>query len=105
MITLVINAGGWTFNKDAVTDVWFGEQRNATISVYDTLSESGSPQADNLPQRSCNHWCHAVGHFAGLLNRPIQVMFDFENEFSAPPPFNIEASSLDGQFRPPRLLS
>lgn len=31
LITLVINAGGWSFNKETVADVWFDEKQNCAV--------------------------------------------------------------------------
>ena len=39
MITLVINAGGWTFNKEAVADVWFDEQRSMAMDIDHSPTE------------------------------------------------------------------
>ncbi len=104
MITLVINAGGWTFNKEAVADVWFDEQRSL---VMDDDHSSAEPEDLKTisPKSPCNHWCHAVGHFIGLLGQPTPVMPEFANEFSIQQSPAILFSSPDGRFRPPRLLS
>ena len=104
LITLVINMGGWTFNKEAVADVWFDEQRS--LAVDDGHSSTGHEDLKAVsPQSPCNHWCHAVGHFMGLLSQSAPVTPEFTNEFSIQQFPAIQLSSPDGRFRPPRLLS
>jgi hypothetical protein len=104
MITLVINAGGWTFNKEAVADVWFDEQRSVTMDVDHSPLGANSAQADSH-KTPCNHWCHAVGHFVGLLNHSVSVIPEFAQGYPAQYSLIIQSSSPDGNFRPPRLLS
>jgi hypothetical protein len=105
LITLVINMGGWTFNKEAVADVWFDEQRSLAMGDDHSSSESEGLKANVSPPSPCNHWCHAVGHFMGLLGQPAPVTPEFANEFSVPQSPVIQFSSPDGRFRPPRYLS
>ena len=81
LITLVINMGGWTFNKEAVADVLFEEHRS--LSVADGHSSTGHEDIKTVSAQSpCNHWCHAVGHFMGLLGQSASVTPEFINEFS-----------------------
>lgn len=105
LITLVINMGGWTFNKEAVADVWFDEQRSLAMGDDHSSSESAGLKADVSPKSPCNHWCHAVGHFMGLFSQSAPVTPEFTNEFSIQQFPAIQLSSPDGRFRPPRLLS
>lgn len=104
LITLVINAGGWTFNKEAVADVWFDEQRSQAVS--DGHSSIGSEELKSAsPQSPCNHWCHAVGHFMGLLGQAAPVTPEFADQYSIQQPLTIQFLSPEERFRPPRLLS
>ena len=104
VITLVINAGGWTFNKEAVADVWFGEQRS--LAVDDGHSSTGHEDLKAVSSQSpCNHWCHAVGHFMGLLGQSVSATPEFSNEYSVQQFLAIQPSSPDGLFRPPRRIS
>ena len=104
LITLVINMGGWTFNKEAVADVWFDEQRS--LAVDDGHSSIGHDDLKTVsPQSPCNHWCHAVWHFMGLFGQPVSVTPEFANEFSIQQCSTIQFSSPDGPYRPPRHLS
>lgn len=107
LITLVINAGGWTFNKDAVADVWFDEQlEQHSLVVNDNHSSDESevfkPVYSKIP---CNHWCHSIGHFVGLHSQFAFAPPEFINEYSKQQPLPIHLSLPDGTFRPPRLLS
>lgn len=104
LITLVINMGGWTFNKEAVADVWFDEQRS--LAMDDGHSLTGHQDLNTVPsEHSCNHWCHAVGHFVGFLSQSASVTPEFANVFYIQQFPAIQFSSPDGPFRPPRHLS
>lgn len=101
MLTLASNAFGWTFNKDAVADVWFAEQ--SSLAVDDgNFSSSHEEIKASSPEKPCNHWCHAVGHFMGLLSQPVIVMPEFADNYSIQQSAPIQLLSLDGLFRPPR---
>ena len=104
VITLVINAGGWTFNKEAVADVWFNGQQNLAVDSGHASVESACTKTVS-PKSSCNHWCYAVGHFVGLFSHLDSVTFEFANEYSAQRCCIIQSSFPDGRFRPPQLLS
>src|SRR3989338_6634913 len=101
LITLVINMGGWTFNKEAVADVWFDEQCSVVIGDGHSSSEPEGLKANVSPQSPCNHWCHAVGHFMGLLGQSASVAPEFTNEFSVQQSPTIQFSSPDSPYRPP----
>lgn len=104
MITLVINAGGWTFNKEAVADVWFDEQRS--LAVDDGHPSTGHENLKAVsPENPCNHWCHAVEHFMGLLSQSTTVIPELADKYSIQQPFTFQFISHDGRFRPPRLFS
>ena len=61
LITLVINAGGWTFNKEAVADVLFDEQY--CQAVGDDRSSAEPEDTKTVSSKiPCNHWCHTIGH-------------------------------------------
>lgn len=104
MITLVINAGGWTFNKEAVADVWFEEQRSQAIDDDHTSVKAGDLKT--ISHKSlCNHWCHSVGHFMGLLSQSASVTPEFANEYSIQQSLALLFSIPDSRFRPPQHLS
>jgi len=104
LIALVINMGGWTFNKKAVTDVWFGEQRSLAVDNEHSLTEHKGLKVVSH-QIPCNHWCHAVGHFMGLPGQLAFVTPKFTNEFPIQQYATIQVSSPDGLYRPPRHLA
>lgn len=104
VITFVINAVGWTFNKEAVADVWFNGQHCPT--EVDAHS-SAKPQdlITGSYQIPCNHWCHTIGHFIGLLS-PMEFMtLEFANTYALQLSSTIQFFAPDGRFRPPRILS
>lgn len=99
IVTLVVNAGGWTFNRDAMADV-MADAREAVVLQADAID--AQIPADKTP---CNHWCHAVGHFVGM---PTGWQVTFPS--IAPELFSVLSypkisSQPDGLFRPPRTIS
>ena len=103
LLTLVINAG-WTFNKEAVADLWFDEQRS--LAAADGHSSAEPEHIGSIsPKSPCNHWCHAVGHFIGIFFlHPVPLMKVGDDYFpvckSSPLPFLPES-----HYRPPRLFA
>lgn len=104
LITLVINFGGWTFNQEAVADVWFDEQSCMAVDDGHASVETEDHKTVSSKIR-CNHWCHIVGHFVGLFSQGASVTPEFTNEYSIQRSFTIQSYFPDGRFRPPRLLS
>lgn len=100
LITLLVNAGGWTFNGAAVADVFFQEtQQN------DAAAMAGEPESCTT-KAVCNHWCHAVGHFVGLFPSPLGIIpaVATGDRFAAKRLIILPLLPA-GHFRPPRLLS
>lgn len=104
VITLVINVGGWTFNKEAVADMWFDEQQSIASGSQQSFTKSDAAKADSA-QIPCNHWCHAFGHFVGLHSHWAPIFSEFTNDQIPYTSLVIDPSSPDGRFRPPRLIS
>ena len=104
VITLVVNVGGWTFNTEALADVLLGDQETVLVK---SVQASDPSEAGNLaaPEEPCNHWCHAVGHFIGLLSPMGFITLEFANAYATQQSSTIQFSAPDGRFRPPRLLS
>ena len=100
MLTLASNAFGWTFNKDAVADVWFSEQ--SSLAVDEGNFSSGHEEIKASSEKPCDHWCHTVGHFIGLLSQPVIVMPEFADNYSVQQSSSLQDLSPDGLFRPPR---
>lgn len=104
LITLVINAGGWTFNKEAVADVWFDEQRSLAADDGCASDKADATQTDS-PNILCNHWCHTIGHFVGLLTQMLHAMPESASEYSNQQSIAVQFYSPDGRYRPPRFPS
>ena len=104
LITLVINAGGWAFNQEAVADVWFDEQRCLTVDDGHTSTTPDATQTDT-PNIPCNHWCHAIVHLVGLHRQIAHVTSEFTSEYPAQQSLSNLFSFPDCLYRPPRFSS
>ena len=103
MLPLVSNAVGWTFNSEAVADVWFEAQINSSVVADQTFDEHADGETVSH-QDPCNHWCHAVGHFMGLPSQAtFMTPYLSSNHF-----ISLQAILLpyspDDLFRPPRSI-
>lgn len=104
LITLVINVGGWTFNPEAVVDMGLDDQTSLAAGGALVSAPSDTGEADSV-QLPCNHWCHAVANFMGLVSPWVPIFSALVNR---PIPYAFRAiapSAPDGRFRPPRLIS
>lgn len=104
LITLVINTSGWTFNREAVADTLQVAQQTTQIDDAATATQPGEGQSD-IKGVVCNHWCHAVDHFAGIFYLQPTLLMEASNAYSVckrpiAPPFLPE-----DLYRPPRLFS
>ena len=106
LITLLVNAGGWTFNREAVADVLFGEQETVAPAGRSNSPQTGYFHCEPIKAKTpCNHWCHAEGHFLGLFGQALTLSpKSIECDFSQITRF-IPEPVHEGLFRPPRLLS
>ena len=105
LITLVINAGGWTFNLEAVADVFLMEASPMTLVDDESFTEQSGDGKTSLNGVVCNHWCHAVHHFVGIFPLHPILQMEASGDYFV---FlrNIALSYLpEGQYRPPRLFS
>lgn len=104
VITLEINAGGWTFNREAVADAFLEAPQTVQADDAATAAQPGEEKA-SVKGFACNHWCHAVGHFVGIFylqpTLPMRVTGDYfvSKRFIALP------SLPEGLYRPPRFFS
>ena len=107
LVTLVINAGGWTFNREAVADAFFAEDEIASAGMLQSSLQAGHGHGESLKAKApCNHGCHEAAHFLGLFNqapassssKPIAVYPPQASRFVPEP-------THEGLFRPPRLIS
>lgn len=101
MLTLVSNAVGWTFNNEAVADVWF-EAQISSVVVADQVSDEHQEGNAAAHEGQCNHWCHAISHFMGLLSQSAFVVPQYFGEYTAQLQVSVQSSSPDALFRPPR---
>lgn len=101
LITLLVNAGGWTFNGAAVADVFLQETQQNDAAA----AQAGEPESCTT-KAVCNHWCHAVGHFIGLFPPPLGIIpaVATGDRFAAKRLIILPLLPA-GHFRPPRLLS
>lgn len=106
LVTLLTNASGWTFNREAVADVFFAGQETASAGMEQlSLQASDDHGAPANAKAPCNHWCHALGHFLGLFDQvprlSLRPVADYFPQLSS----LILKPTSKGHFRPPRLLS
>ena len=104
VITFVINAVGWTFNKEAIADVWFDEQHCQTEDDGHSSAESESLITVSS-KSTCNHWCYTISHFIGLFSPMGLMTLEFANTYAIPQSSTIQFFAPEGRFRPPRILS
>lgn len=106
LVTLLINAGGWTFNREAVADMFFGEQETVATAV-ESAPQTGHLYSESIKAKTpCNHWCHESAHFLGLFGQALTLSpkKPVEGYLSQITRFIPEPVPED-LFRPPRLLS
>ncbi|MDA8127144.1 MAG: hypothetical protein M0Z73_00390 [Betaproteobacteria bacterium] len=106
LVTLLINAGGWTFNREAVADAFFAGQQSSPAGLVQPSLQAGHGQGESPKAKAaCTHWCHEAGHFLGLFgqaptltSKPVEGYFSHLSRFIPEP-------APEGLFRPPRLIS
>lgn len=106
VISLLINFGGWTFNTEAVADVWFDEPHYAVgADVQHSATSQPFPDKSKSPTILCNQWCHIVGHFIAIMKPAVVATPEFATVYSRSPASTYPLYFPDGRFRPPRLHS
>ena len=106
LVTLLINAGGWTFNRDAVADAFFAGLESSPAGLVQPSLQAGHGQGESPKAKvACIHWCHEAGHFLGLFgqvpalsSKPVEGYASHLSRFIPEP-------AHEGLFRPPRLVS
>ena len=106
LVTLLINAAGWTFNRAAVADAFFAGQQSSPAGLVQPSLQAGHGQGESPKAKAaCTHWCHEAGHFLGLFgqapalsSKPVEGYFSQLSRFIPEP-------AHEGLFRPPRLIS
>ena len=104
VLTLVINAGGWTFNREAVADAFLEAQQTALADDASTAARPGEEKY-GVKGFVCNHWCHAVDHFVGIFYLQPTLLTEATGDYFVSKRFIVLPSLPEGRYRPPRLLS
>ena len=105
LITLVINGGGWTFNREAVADSFYMEASQTALADDELSAEQSGDGKTSLNGAVCNHWCHAVDHFVGIF--PLHPIL----QAATPDDYFVFLRTIvlpslpEGRYRPPRLFS
>lgn len=101
LLTLVSNAVGWTFNQEAVADVLF-EQQCVGVANADQIADQHDDSSTSAHQDTCNHWCHALGHFMGLIRQTDFVLPELIDGTTHSLQTTLLSYSFNDLFRPPR---
>ena len=101
LLTLMSNAVGLAFNQEAVADVLFEEQR-ILVANADHSADQHDDASCIEHQHSCNHWCHALGHFMGLLGQTAFVVPELIDGPMHSLQTTLLSYSFNDLFRPPR---
>lgn len=104
VITLVINAGGWTFNREAVADAFLEAPQTALADDASTAAQPGEEKS-GVKGFVCNHWCHAVDHFVGIFSLHSTLLTEATNDYFVFKHPIVPPSLPEGLYRPPRLFS
>ena len=106
LVTLLINAGGWTFNRDAVADALFAGQQSSPERLVRPSLQAGHGQGESPKAKAaCTHWCHEAGHFLGLFGQAPTLSSKPVEGYSPQISRFIPEPAHEGLFRPPRLIS
>ncbi|MBZ0092437.1 MAG: hypothetical protein K8F27_09480 [Sulfuricellaceae bacterium] len=104
LLTLVINTGGWTFNKEAVADAFLEAPHTALEDDAATAAQPGEGKP-GLKGVACNHWCHAVDHFVGIFSLHPTLLTEATGDYFVCKQSIVLPSLPEGRYRPPRLFS
>ncbi|HEX7970839.1 MAG TPA: hypothetical protein VF501_01265, partial [Thiobacillus sp.] len=105
LVTLLINAGGWTFNREAVADALFAGHQSVPAEAAAQSVQTPRHHGELPGKAHCNHWCHAEGHLLGLFGQMPGVSSECVATLSPQISRFIPEPDFEGLFRPPRLLS
>lgn len=101
VITLVINAGGWTFNREAVADAFLEAPQTAQADDAATAAQPGEGKT-GAKGVACSHWCHAVDHFVGIFSLPPTLLTEATGDYFVFKQSIVLPSLPEGRYRPPR---
>ncbi|MHB1077347.1 hypothetical protein [Thiobacillus sp.] len=102
LVTLVINAGGWTFSREAVADAFLGQTTQTDDAATAAQPGEGKPDIKGVV---CSHWCHAVDHFAGIFYLLPPLLMEASNAYFICKRLIAPPALPEGLYRPPRLFS
>ncbi|MHB1620293.1 MAG: hypothetical protein ACYCTY_10000 [Sulfuricella sp.] len=105
LITLVINAGGWTFNREAVADAFLMEASQTALADDESSAEQSGDGKNSLNGVVCNHWCHAVDHFVGIFPLHPILQAEATGDYFVCKQSIVLPSLPEGRYRPPRFFS
>ena len=105
LVTLLINAGGWTFNREAMADALFVGHASVPLERAQPSLQTTRYHGEPLGKAHCNHWCHAEGHLLGLFWQMPGLSSESVASLSPQIPRFVPEPDFEGLFRPPRLLS
>lgn len=105
LITLVINGGGWTFNRAAVADAFLMDASPTALADDESSTEQSSDGKTSLNGVVCNHWCHAVDHFVGIFPLHPILQTEAAGDYFVFLRSIVPPSLPEGHYRPPRLFS
>ncbi len=108
LITLVVNASGWTFNREAVADTLQDALQIASQTTQTDDAATAAQPAEGQPDIKgvvCNHWCHAVDHLVGIFSLHPTLLMEATNAYSVSKPSILHPSLPEGLYRPPRIFS
>lgn len=104
LVTLVINASGWTFNREAVADALLVAPQTTQTDDAATVAQPAEGKPD-IKGVVCNHWCHAADHFVGIFSLHPTLLMEATNAYSVSKPSILSPALPEGLYRPPRLFS
>jgi hypothetical protein len=102
---LVINAGGWTFNSEAVADAFLDVQYTALADDEAATTAQSNEGETGIKGVVCNHWCHAVGHFVGIFYLHMIFLTEAGNDCFFCKQSVVPPGLPEGIYRPPRIFS
>ena len=105
LITLVINAGGWTFNREAVADAFYAEASQTALADDESSAEQSSDGKTSVKGVVCNHWCHAGDHFVGIFSLHPALLTEATGDYFVGKRSIVPPALPEGRYRPPRLFS
>ena len=105
LLTLVINGGGWTFNREAVADAFLMEASQTALADDAVTAAQPGDGKTSVKGVVCNHWCHAVDHFVGIFSLHPALLTEATGDYFVCKRSIVPPALPEGRYRPPRLFS